>query len=254
MKKKLNKTAFTALEAALQALYKKVDGKDGAEETYELDLEDDDDDDGKRDDAALKAALAKERDAAKALKKELADIKKQKQEEDDDGKRKSGDVEALEKSWRKKLQDRETELNEIIEKKAAQLQKLLVDNAATELAASLSQSPSLILPHIKARLTLEEVDGEVKVRVLDKDGKPSASSLDDLKKEFFANKDFAPILVASKGSGGGSGGSGQGGGSSVGSKDFKNTDGSVNWTKVHQASKEDPTLVSRIREEYQIPE
>ena len=39
-------------------------------------------------------------------------------------------------------------------------------------------------------------------RVLDKDGKPSAMTVEELAAEFVANKDFSAIITASKASGG----------------------------------------------------
>ena len=47
-----------------------------------------------------------------------------------------------------------------------------------------------------------EFDGSNPVhRILDGSGKPSAMSVDDLKKEILANKELAPILKGSKASG-----------------------------------------------------
>ena len=60
-------------------------------------------------------------------------------------------------------------------------------------------------------MKLEMTEGEHIVRILDKDGKPSASNLDDLKKEVLGMKALAPLLSGSKASGSGAGG-GQGGG------------------------------------------
>jgi hypothetical protein len=43
------------------------------------------------------------------------------------------------------------------------------------------------------------------LRILDGAGKVSAASLDDLKQEFVANKDFSSIIIGSKASGGNAG-------------------------------------------------
>ncbi|WP_223531259.1 putative metallopeptidase [Pseudomonas sp. GL-R-19] len=55
----------------------------------------------------------------------------------------------------------------------------------------------------------DEVEG------FDKQGKLSASTLDELKAEFANNTAFAPLIVGSKASGGGAGGAGHGGGAAL---------------------------------------
>lgn len=127
--------------------------------------------------------------------------------------RKKGDIDALEKSWGDKLAARETELLNEKQSLEAQVYKLTVGSKATELAAKLAVpgSDSVLLPHISNRLQVETVDGEIKIRVLDLQGKPSALSIEDLEKEFRANEAFKPLIRASNASGSGASG-GQGGG------------------------------------------
>ncbi|AHF77906.1 Gp8 phage protein [Sodalis praecaptivus] len=118
--------------------------------------------------------------------------------------RKKGDLDTLEKSWAEKLSSRERELLAQIEERDGKLQTLLVDNVAQSLATRLAgDSAAVLTPHIKSRLVVE--DG--KTRILDADGKPSASTLEDLEKEFRSNKLFAPIVIGSKASGTGGNGS-----------------------------------------------
>jgi hypothetical protein len=119
----------------------------------------------------------------------------------------------LEKSWGEKFTARETELLNEKQSLEAQVYKLTVGSKATELAAKLAVpgSDSVLLPHISNRLQVETVDGEIKIRVLDLQGKPSALSIEDLEKEFRANEAFKPLIRASNASGSGASG-GQGGG------------------------------------------
>ena len=268
MKKKLTPAAWTKLAPALKALYKKVAGKDGAKDTYELEIEDDDDDssddddddssdddDSGKDTTALKNALERERNDAKKLRNDLKELRKEfnKMKKDaeaaaEDEARNNGDVTALEKSWQKKLADREAEMQAIIDQRETSLRELLVDSEAMKIATEISKSPALLLPHIKARLQAEfGDDGKATTRVLDKDGKPSASDLAGLKKEFLSNKEFSSILIGSKGSGGGSGGPGASGPGAFKLEDYKNEDGTVNWSKVHLASKDNPTIVKDVQ-------
>jgi hypothetical protein len=76
-----------------------------------------------------------------------------------------------------------------------------VDNVAQKLAAEISVSPELMLPHIRGRLRAEFSEGKGMTRVLDKDGSLSAASLEDFKKELLDNPVFKPILIGSKASG-----------------------------------------------------
>jgi uncharacterized membrane protein YqiK len=71
--------------------------------------------------------------------------------------------------------------------------------------------PNLMVDQFAKRLSVEEVNGESVVRVLDADGKASALSLNELKQEFLENKEFSPIIKTKAGSGGGANPSGGGG-------------------------------------------
>ena len=106
-----------------------------------------------------------------------------------------------------KLTAREGEL-------VGEISRLTATQAAEQLAAKLSDSPGLMLPHLKSRVVTEMVDGKAVVKVKDPDGEVGVMSLADLEKEIRANKEYAPILRGSQGSGSGAPGSGSGGGQS----------------------------------------
>lgn len=127
-----------------------------------------------------------------------------------------GNVTALENSYKTQLATKESAWAE--EKKVLEgnLRTLLVDNVAHGLAIKIAAKPEfaeLLLPHIAKRVTAESIDGQYKTRILDKDGKPSALSLEDLEKEMLQTAAFAPILIGTQANGAG-GGSGSGGGAS----------------------------------------
>lgn len=130
------------------------------------------------------------------------------------------DVEALENSWKTKLTTKETELGGKITKLSGALDKNLRQATATQLASELFVSTSLGLPYILPRLKVEEEGEEFVVKVLDANGQPSASTLEDLKKEMVQNKEFAPILRGTRASGGGANGGNGGGGAPSNDKDF----------------------------------
>lgn len=165
--------------------------------------------------AKVEELLAEKKEAARKA-KEAEEAAKAAAEE---AARKSGDVAALEKSWQEKLAKREQELLQQVESLSGNIHSMLVDNVAVKLASELAVpgSADLLIPHIKARLAAEQRDGQFVTVVKDKDGKPSAFSIDDLKTEFASNPAFAPVIVGSKASGGGASG-GNGGGAA---KDVK---------------------------------
>lgn len=167
----------------------------------------------------------------KAEQQKRKEAEEQARKEAEENARKNGNIEALEKSWAEKFTARETEL--LNEKKAleAQVYKLTVGSKATELAAKLAVpgSDSVLLPHISNRLQVETVEGEIKIRVLDLQGKPSALSIEDLEKEFRANEAFKPLIRASNASGSGASG-GQGGGATKKPSEMNQTERAA-WQK-----------------------
>lgn len=205
LKHKVTKEEYEKLNKVLQAEYS-LDG-----DTATLSVE------GIDDPVELKKAKDKERDARKAAEKQIKDLQAERdaliQERDEmlKGNVPKGDVEKLETSYKTKLEKREKELTGEISTLRTKMQTLLVDDVAKSMAVRISISPDVILPHIRSRLTVEESNGDYVTKVLDAKGAPSASTVEDLEKEFLANKAFSPILTGSKASGGAGGGSGNGG-------------------------------------------
>jgi hypothetical protein len=196
LKKKITKTAFEKLDDGIKAFYKEAD--DG----YHLDIEDD-----KSNDDIAKLERAKDREAAAA--KELREKNRELEEKlasfTNDDARKRGDIEALEKSWKDKLDKRERELNEKLVAKDAFIKDVLVQDKAENLATKISTVPNVMKRVIQDRLHVDMSGDKPVLRVLDTDGKASALSLADLEKEIVANAEYAPIIIGSKASGGGAG-------------------------------------------------
>lgn len=144
---------------------------------------------------------------------ELADMRK--------GAIPKADVEALEASYKDKQTKLEDKYKTELETAQTSNRTLLVDNVAQAIAAEISTAPSVILPHVIKRLGTDTVEGRLVTRVLDKEGKLSATTIDELKAEFVADKDFAGIISAGNGSGGGAHSrSGTGGGAPTKKVDF----------------------------------
>lgn len=205
LKRKLTAAEWQALSEDVKKEYK-PEGSD-----YVLDLEDTAFD-------TLKAEKAAEKAKREKAEKDLQDLKdaaaeKERKEAEDKAKA-SGDVAALEKSWKDKA-EREVEAEREKTKAADNaLRVALVDTEATKIAHEICTVPDLIVDKIKSRMKVEITDGVPVVRVLSADGKPSALSVADLKKEFLDNPAYKAIIKGSNASGGGAGGGGQGGGAS----------------------------------------
>lgn len=215
LKSKLTKDEFDKLPEAQKEFYKESAG------SYVLDTDD-------AEELRTAAARAREdRDNEKRareelqnqlneLKNQLETINAEKREAEAERLRKEKDIPALENSWKEKLDAANAAAEQKINGLKEQLRKILVDNKAHEIANKISTSPSLILPHIRARLNAEINEGtDAITRVLDADGKPSAMSLKELEEEFVANQDFAAIIKGTSATGGGAannGGAGGGGG------------------------------------------
>lgn len=164
--------------------------------------------------AALKAKNDELLGETKAERQKRRDIEEAAKREAEEAARKAGDVGALEKSWQDKLAKREAELAGEVKARDAMLHDLTVNATATRMAAELAVpgSAKALEPHIKARLSMEQQDGKLVVRVLGLDGKPSALTPEELAKEIASDPAFAPLIVASKASGGGAAGAGKSGG------------------------------------------
>lgn len=153
-------------------------------------------------------------DELKGIKRKQAEDAEQRERERQEMLAKSGDVEAIRKSYDAKIAKMQEEYEGRVTGLTGQLHGLTVGQTATALAAELAipGSAPVLLPHIKSRLGMEMRDGVPTTVVLGADGKPSAMTIEELKAELTSNPAFAPIIAASKAAGGGASGGGKGGG------------------------------------------
>ena len=116
--------------------------------------------------------------------------------------RKNGDIETLTRQMENEKTTAVAEIQTKLDKANGFIKTTLLENAAASLAEKISTSPAIIRPHIERRLTVD-MDGDAPVvKVMDKDGKASALTVDKLGEEFVANKDFSSIIRVTKASGG----------------------------------------------------
>lgn len=194
LKRKITKAEFDKLDAAIKAEYVEKDGE------YTLDV---DGDTGGDDAGALRRAKDREVQARKDAERRAKEAEDKLADLDNNDARKRGDIEALEKSWDEKYKAREAELTTKLTGKDAFITKTLLDDRAFQIASGISDTPAILVPHIRARLHAD-LDGDTPTtKVLGADGKPSATTIEELTKSFVDNKDFASVIRANKATGGG---------------------------------------------------
>lgn len=216
LKAKINKETFDKLADGVKTEYV-VNAANVDEYTLQVD--------GLEDAGELRRAKQRESDAAKAEKiradkaeADLAELRRT-------SARGTGDVAALEASWKAQAEQREAAAKADTKAVKAKLAKVMRDDVASRIAANISTKPALILPHILNRLKAEiPDDGDPLTRVLDKEGKPSALTIEQLSQEFVSNPDFAAIILASRASGGGASGDQNSGGAAKKPSEFTQAD------------------------------
>lgn len=200
MKYLIDKATFDALDPALQALYTQkgddyvlaVEGLPQSEDVSGLKA--------KNDEllAELRANKTKAREAEEAAR--LAA---------EEAARKSGDTEALDRSWTEKHTKALTEKEATLAALQNQIHTLTVGAAAARIAGELAVqgSAGVLQRLIEPRLSMEMRDGVPTVVVRDNEGRPTAATLAEFRTEITNDAALAPLVAASKATGGGAPGS-----------------------------------------------
>lgn len=192
--------SLEGLEPAQAALYVEKDGK------FYLQVE------GmpqQEDTSGLKAKVEQ------LLAEKKTEAEKRKQAEEDariaaeEAARKSGDTEALDRSWNEKHTKALTEKDATLTALQAQIHSLTVGAAAARIAGELAVqgSAGVLQRLIEHRLSMEMRDGVPTVVVRDNEGRPTAATLAEFKTEITNDAALAPLVAASKATGGGAPGS-----------------------------------------------
>lgn len=263
MKPTVTKQEFEKLPAAIQNLYEAAgdDYKLKAEFTAYATARNNPDDDGGGDDpeaqiARILGAKQHEKALRKAAEDRAAEAERKLKELDDakeaaklKGIKDSGDVEALEKSWKQKLAKAQEDAKAETARLNQALGEATVGRTAAAIAAKISTAPNLVEPLIRARLKAEITsDGRVIERVLDATGTPSASSVEDLEKEIACNPELKAVIKGHIAKGGDVRPGGEREGRSpVKLSEFKLKDGGVNWSKVASEEKENPGFLKQFK-------
>ena len=197
LSKVISKDQFSEISEELKSFY--VESGDG----YKLDLE------GEEDYGALKRAKEHEKAERLAIAKERDELKAKLEQYSTKEAREKGDFSAFEKSVQEKYAAkdaaREAEFKSALDAKDAEnasLRTYVTKAEAKALATKVSTVPPLMAKYLRDRLQVESSDGVTKIRVLDREGRPSAMTTDDLVAEYAADKEFSQIMIASKASGG----------------------------------------------------
>lgn len=159
------------------------------------------------DNDALKKAKDREKQEKDALKTQyeqaqakLTEYEKQQQEAKEKGLADKGEWTKLQEEYAKKLSEIQAGFEAEKQTYSKTIHDLTVGTIAKNLAKEIATVPDLISGMIAERL--DYIDGKVMVK--DREGKPSAASIDDLKKEFLLREDLKPIMIANAASGSGS--------------------------------------------------
>lgn len=245
MKIKLTKEEHAKLPKEFQGEYK-ADG-----DFFTLNLEDEDG--GSLD--SLKSAKEHEKKRRHEAEKKLKELEKEKEtleekihELETSGESNKATTAELQKKFDDKLQKEVAKVQKEVAKRDAQIEKLLVDNVANEIAGKISTTPKAMARLIRDRLSVEWDGDEIKTIVLDDDGKPSAFTVAELEKEFVSNKEYLGIIKGSQASGSGASPKDGDKGGAFTLAHYQNEDKSVNWTKVAEGTKSDPALLGKVKE------
>jgi len=184
LKRKISASEFEKLPADIKTEY--VSEGEG----YKLDLV------GGDDGEALQRALDRERQQRKEAQGRIKELENDLAEFGD----KAKDIKTLTEAHKAETETLKQQLNGY--RSTALKQKH--DSEAMALAQRLNKdNPRLILPHIRDRLAAKYKEGsdDIELTILDKDGKPSKLTTDDVFKEFLDNKEFSSIVTGSKAQG-----------------------------------------------------
>ncbi|MFI8394195.1 hypothetical protein ACIGEI_09755 [Pseudomonas sp. NPDC078863] len=204
MKYLIDKAAYDALEPSMQAFYKAqgedyvlaVEGLPAPEDVTGLKA--------KNDEllAELRANKTKAREAEEAARIAA-----------EDAARKSGDTEALDRSWQEKHTAALAEKDGTLSALQAQVHALTVGATAARVAGELAvQGSAAVLQQIiEPRLSMELREGKPTVVVLDAERRPTALTVEEFKTQLYNDASLAPLIASSRASGGGAAG-GKGGG------------------------------------------
>lgn len=194
----LKRTLTAEQHAALPADFQKEYKAAGA--NFVLDVEGDDGTDWKKKRDIEAEHRTKAEAKAQQFQNELDEMRR--------GNIPKADVDALENSYKARQTEDANKHKTEVEALTNALGSAALDSIVTGVTTELFTVPTIMDNQVRSRLKVELVDHKAVVRVLDRDGKPSAMNVDDLKKEFIADAKLAPVLIGSKANGSGAGGSG----------------------------------------------
>ncbi len=253
LKAVLEKSDYEGLSETERGLYKEVDGK------YALDIT------GVQIHPDV-TGLQNNRDALLEEKKtqkerheremeELQNKLKARDEAERKIKEEGGHFKELYESERKARQEETEKLRRDKEDLMGKMDGAAIEQRAKDLAVKLGGPDYAdgLLPHIKPRLKVAEIDGERAVRVADAAGNITSMTLDDLTTELKGCAHLKPLIRGPGSTGGGSGpANGGGGGSTTGDFDkyFDPASNDWNLTRQGQLYRSDREQYDKLKNKY----
>ncbi len=229
LKFKISKTDFEALDESLQGFYKSSgDGYSLAVEGLPQ----------QEDTSGLKAKVEELLNESKTAKQKAREAEDRAKQEAEQRAKEGNDFKSLYESSESEREKARKELEDL--RKNIAYEK--TDNAAMKIAGELAEGTNaeLLAEFVKRRIRYD--DG--KVQVLDANGNPTVSTVDDLKKEFAGSGRYDSLLRGNK-SGGGGAASKAGGGAVT--KKFDEYSGA----ELKAIKDADPEAYAKLRDDFQ---
>lgn len=225
--------SLEGLDESLRELYEEKDGKfvlkvDGAPASEDV--------------SGLKAKVEELLNEKKAAARKAADAEEAARQAREEKARKEGDWENVAKGYEEKLSKLEADIRARDER----AQRAEVDRTALELASKLAEGANvkILSRFIADRLRFEE--GAVKV--VDKDGKLTISTIDQLGEEFSSSAEFKSLLKpGSKARGGGASGADDNGGGAANKNPFARGE-HFNLTEQARITRDNPQLAAQLKQ------
>lgn len=187
LKRKLSKAEFEVLNESLRGEYKEKDGN------YFLDVDDA---------TELINTLERLKSENKGNVELVAQLNQQIEEKQQEIARKNGDMAAVDKEWKKKLDETSNQHKNEIEALKSVARDGYLKSILDQVTPIFNLPERHVLRDFSERIQVTFENGKPMHKVLGKDGNVSELTIGDLTKEFVDNPDYSPYIIQSRASGG----------------------------------------------------
>ena len=187
IKRKISKAEFEVLNEPWKGEYKEKDGN------YFLDVDDA---------TELINTLERLKSENKGNSELVAQLNQQIEEKQQEIARKNGDMAAVDKEWKKKLDETSNQHKNEIEALKSVARDGYLKSILDQVTPIFNLPERHVLRDFSERIQVTFENGKPMHKVLGKDGNVSELTIGDLTKEFVDNPDYSPYIIQSRASGG----------------------------------------------------